>query len=181
MQNSKDSNNIYYNNNNLQNSKNSEGKINIIIPNIDNNNFNHHHEGYERHYGKEEKCPVCKNMKKRSQFMEDRIFGQEQKKFISRPFIKDFKTNIEPRDKFNKKMMEIPKKEEEKNLYNNNNTQGKSKLNSFKETQTRFYSKRNQSMKNFYKKNDSNQSLSNINYGNLFEVQFPAINSYFHS
>ena len=54
----------------------------------------------------------------------------------------------------------------------------------FRDTQRKYSSRRNQSVKNIYNKNESDQSLGNIkdyNLGNMFDVQFPAINSYFHS
>ena len=186
----------------LQNSKTNDSKINIQInQNNENSNSNkelHHIVGYERHYGKEENCPVCKNMKKKSDYMEEIIFGQERKKFGIRPFIKkeDFNINNELKNKFKKKFMDLPQKEEEKNInYNNfllqdvnpHNTvqsKSKSKQNLFRDTQRKYSSRRNQSVKNIYSKNESDQSLGNTkdyNLGNMFDIQFPAINSYFHS
>jgi hypothetical protein len=188
-------------NNYLQNSKSSESKLNLLIQNNENSNYNrehhHHAEGYERHYGKEEKCPLCKNMKKKSEYMEEKIFGPEHKKFISKPITKkeDLKITGEYKELFMKKFLENPNKEEEKNINNNYNTinkdvnpyntlQCRSKQNFYKDNQTKFISKRNQSMKNFNKKNESNKSLISVkdsNLGNIFDIQFPAINSYFHS
>ena len=186
----------------LQNSKSKDSKINIQInQNNENSNSNkelHHIELYERHYGKEENCPVCKNLKKKNDYMEEIIFGQERKKFGIKPFIKkeDFNLNNEFKNKFKKKLVNLPQKEEEKNInYNNflikdvnpHNTvqsKSKSKQNLFRDTQRKYSSRRNQSVKNIYNKNESDQSLGNIkdyNLGNMFDIQFPAINSYFHS
>ena len=178
----------------FQNSKSNQSKINIIIQNNENSNYNkepqHHVEGgYERHYGKEENCPLCKNMKKKSQLLEEKIFGFERNKFIARPFGKkeDLKMTGDFKDKLMKKVIDNPKNEEEKNINNNanphNTLQSKLKQSIFKDTQSKYSSKRNLSMKNFNNKNEPKKagSIEDSNLGNIFDIQFPAINSYFHS
>lgn len=48
-----------------------DNQINIILSNKETN----HMVGYERHFGKEENCPLCKNLKKKLLHMEERVYG----------------------------------------------------------------------------------------------------------
>ena len=187
----------------LQNSKSNDSKLNL--PNLQNiNNENsytnkdmNHFVGYEKHFGKEENCPLCKSMKKKSQHMEELIFGQTRKRSGLKPFIKkeDLILNQEQKEfknKLKKKIKDFYQKEEEKNINNNlikdlnphYTMQSKGKLNHFRDNQRRFSSRRNLSVKNIYNRNETDQSIRNMrdnNFGNIFDIQFPAINSYFHS
>jgi hypothetical protein len=186
------------------NSKNSDSRVllqnqnNPIIDNINSNNYrdvNHYHRaGYERHYGIVENCPVCRSMQKKSEYMEEIIFGESRKKLNLKPNIKkeEFYPNSNHNEfkmKLKKKFIDFNKKEEEKNLNNNllrdlnpNTTlydRSKSKSNLFKDLHRKYSFRRNQSVKNF-NKNESDQSEGNSRI-NIFDAQFPAINSYFHS
>ena len=186
------------------NSKNSDSRVllqnqnNPIIDNINSNNYreiNHYHgAGYERHYGIVENCPVCRSMQKKSEYMEEIIFGQSRKKLNLKPNIRkeEFNPNLNQNEfkmKLKKKFMDLYKKEEEKNINNNlirdlnpNSTlynKSKSKSNLFKDLHRKYSFRRNQSVKNL-NKNESDQSEGNSRI-NIFDAQFPAINSYFHS
>ena len=188
----------------VSNSKNSDSRVllqnqnNPIIDNINSNNnriINHYHgAGYERHYGIVENCPVCRSMQKKSEYMEEIIFGESRKKLNLKPTIKkeDFNPNSDQNEfkmKLKKKFIDFYKKEEEKNINNNlirdlnpNATlynKSKSKSNLFKDLHRKYSFRRNQSVKNI-NKNESDQSEGNSRI-NIFDAQFPAINSYFHS
>lgn len=188
----------------VANSKNSDNRVllqnqnNLIIDNINSNNYrdvNHYHRaGYERHYGIVENCPVCRSMQKKSEYMEEIIFGHNRKKLNLKPTIKkeEFYPNSNQNEfkmKLKKKLIDFYKKEEEKNINNNlvrdlnpNTTlynKSKSKSNLFKDLHRKYSFRRNQSVKNF-NKNESDQSEGNSRI-NIFDAQFPAINSYFHS
>ena len=79
--------------------QNLQNQNNPIIDNINSNNnriINHYHgAGYERHYGIVENCPVCRSMQKKSEYMEEIIFGESRKKLNLKPTIKkeDFNPN----------------------------------------------------------------------------------------
>ena len=186
----------------LQNSKSNDSKLNLQnLQNINNENSYtnkdmNHIVGYEKHFGKEENCPLCKSMKKKSQHMEELIFGQTRKRSGIKSFInkEDLIMNQDQKEKnkLKKKFMDFYKKEEEKNINNNllkdlnphYTVQSKGKSNYFRDNQRKFSSRRNLSVKNIYNRNETEQSIGNIrdnNFGNMFDVQFPAINSYFHS
>ena len=190
----------------LQNSRSNDSKLNLqnlqnINNNFENSNSNkeiHHLVGYEKHYGIEENCPVCISRKKKSQEMEEKIFGDSRKRSSKKPFIKreDLIMNQNQREFNNdlkRKFMDYYKKEEEKNLNHNLfkdlnphftvQSKGKPNQNIFRDNQRKFSSRRNLSVKNIYNRNETDQSIAfgDNKYGNMFDVQFPAINSYFHS
>ncbi len=112
--------------------------------------------------------------------MENIIFGEDRKKLAAKSA--------------KRQLMDYYKNEEEKNINNNllrdlnphytMYSKSKSKQNLFRDNQRKFSSRRNLSVKNIYNRNETDQSVGNkINYNNdnMFDVQFPAINSYFHS
>ena len=70
--------------------------------------------GYERHFGNEANCPLCKNMKKKSQYMEEIIFGQT-KQANNKPLTANPTQNRnEPNMRFRNKIIGFNRKEEEK-------------------------------------------------------------------
>ena len=164
--------------------------IKVKNKNVDKNlHFNsnniHHYEAYEKHFGNEESCPLCLSMQKRSQFMEDMIFGPARQKGKSNE--SKFENRFELKNQLKKRIMEFSKKEEEKNinnffrdLNNNNNNYMNSNFtdnrNCFDDFHKKFSFRRNQSSKMFNNKNDTER-----NNENMSKVEFPAINSYFHS
>ena len=89
-----------------QNSHTYDNQINIILSNKE----THHMVGYERHFGKEANCPLCKNMKKKSQHMEEKIFGQI-KQINVKPLTANPNTNL-----FNNNINEINTKYKKRNF-----------------------------------------------------------------
>ena len=173
------------------NSRTYDNQINIIF---NNNKDTHHMVGYERHFGKEEQCPLCKSRKKKSQFMEDKIFGPN-KQINSKPLTANpnqYRNELNYR--FRNKIIGINKKEEEKNFSNNifrdlniNHVgQNKTKIkpnNVFRDMQRKYSAKKSMNIKNMFKiVNEPFKGYNNKNnLGNFSDVEFPAINSYFHS
>ena len=172
------------------NSKTYDNQINIIFSNKE----THHMVGYDRHFGKEEQCPLCKTMKKKTQFMEDKIFGQN-KIVNSKPLTANpAQYSNELNYRFKNKIVGINKKEEEKNFNNNifrelnikHVGQNKNKIkqnNIFRDVQRKYSAKKSMAVKNMFKiVNEPYKGNNNKNIlGNLSDVEFPAINSYFHS
>ena len=182
-------NNIQINNDKSfsQNSRTYDNQINIVFSNKD----THHMVGYERHFGIEANCPLCKNMKKKSQYMEEIIFGQT--KSNNKPLTANPTQNRnEPNMKFRNKIIGLNRKEEEKNLNSNLLKdlnlnyigQGKNKMkqNMFRDMQRKYSAKRSMGFKNMYKvMNEPNRINHRNSIGSFSDVEFPAINSYFHS
>ena len=182
-----------------QNSKTYDSQLNFFQKqNLENNINNanketHHMMGYERHFGIEENCPLCKNMKKKNQYMEEMILGPN-KKIIKKPNTAN-QNKDELYSRINNNFNNDYKKEEEKNINNNNNifkdlnllysSQSKNRLrqNMFKDIQRRQSAKKNISRKlNMFKiTTDHNNVYNRNNLGSFSDLEFPAINSYFHS
>ena len=171
--------------NHLHNKQNQNLESNINI-----NKETHHMVGYDRHFGIEENCPLCKNMKKKSQFMEEKIFGLN-KRINQKPM-----TANENREdiygKIKNNFFGGYRKEEEKNINNNlfkdlnllysSQTQNRIKQNMFKDMQRKRSAKKNLSVKNIFKINIEHSNPYNRNsLGSFSDIEFPAINSYFHS
>ena len=126
--------------------------------------------------------------------MEEKIFGHSRKKSGTRPYLKreDLIMN-QNLNNTKQKFMDYYKKEEEKNLNNNlfrdlnphYTVQGKGRINQnlFRDNQRKFSGRRNLSVKNIYNRNETDNSIGfgDNKYEKMFDVQFPAINSYFHS
>ena len=181
-----------------QNSKIYDSQLNLFQKqNLENNINNanketHHMMGYERHFGIEENCPLCKNMKKKNQYMEEMILGPN-KKIIQKPNTVN-QNKDELYSRINNNFNNDYKKEEEKNINNNNifkdlnllySSQSKNRLrqNMFKDIQRRQSAKKNISGKlNMFKiTTDHNNVYNRNNLGSFSDLEFPAINSYFHS
>ena len=89
-------------------------------------------------------------------------------------------------------MLMFNKKEEEKNLNNNvfkdlnmyyiGQNKNKTKQNMFKDIQRKYSAKKSLSFKNMFKiTSEQNNAYNRNNFGSLSDIEFPAINSYFHS
>ena len=92
-------------------------------------------------------------------------------------------------------MLILNKKEEEKNLSNNalkelkdfnmhymGQNKNRMKQNMFKDLQRKYSAKKSLSFKNMFKiTSEQNNGYNRNNFGSFSDVEFPAINSYFHS
>ena len=149
----------------------------------DENNLNYHMKEYVRHKGKIENCPLCLDMVKKSEYNKNKILNNDNYN----------------NDKINKKLMDYCRKEEINKLkiinINNrkiiernnsfrdysrtnkgkNNIQIKKTFNIFNKNKNEL--KRKVNLMDYFSNNDS--SISN-NYTHLIDIEFPAINSYFH-
>ena len=179
---------ISQNNNNLNNinNKSFDNQINIIL------NKEHHMVGYERHFGKEANCPLCKNMKKKNLFMEEKIFGNKKININKPSTANPNKNRYELSRKIKNKFKGGQWREEEKNLNNNyykdlnkiftGQNKNKMKPNIFRDMQRKNSAVKNRGIKYMFKNPTENNNLFKRNsLGNFNELEFPAINSYFHS
>ena len=147
----------------------------------DENNLNYHMKEYIKHKGKIENCPLCLEMTKKSEYNKNKIMNNNNN------------------DKLNKKLMDYCRKEEINKLkiinINNrkiiernnsfrdysktnkakNNIQIKKSFNSFNKNKNEL--KRKTNLMDYFSNNDS--SILH-NYTHLINIEFPAINSYFH-
>jgi hypothetical protein len=179
--------NIVFEDNKLMNhnSRTCDNQINIILSNKETN----HMVGYERHFGKEENCPLCKNLKKKLLHMEERVYGLNKnlntKSLVVNQTLNQNEINNNQISMFNKR-------EEEKNLNNNilkdlnmyyiGQSKNRMKQNMFRDLQRKYSAKKSASFKNMFKSTSEQNNGYNINnYGSFSDVEFPAINSYFHS
>ena len=177
-----------------QNSHTYDNQINIILSNKE----THHMVGYERHFGKEANCPLCKNMKKKSQYMEEKIFGQN-KQINVKPLTANPNTNLyninninEINAKYTKRNFGFNKKEEEKNLNNNilkdlnlyyiGQNKNRMKQNMYRDLHRKYSARKSANVKNLYRiANEAKNGFNRNSIGSFSDVEFPAINSYFHS
>ena len=171
-----------------QNARTCDNQINIILSNKE----THHMVGYERHFGKEENCPLCKTMKKKSQYMEEKIFGMNKKQNVTKQLMVNVNQTLNQNDLYKNQMLVFNKKEEEKNLNNNvlkdtnmhyiGQNINRMKQNMFKDIQRKYSAKKSLSFKNMFKiTSEQNNGYNRNNFGSLSDIEFPAINSYFHS
>ena len=174
-----------------QNARTCDNQINIILSNKE----THHMVGYERHFGKEENCPLCKTMKKKSQYMEEKIFGMNKKQNTAKQLVVNMNQTSYQNDSNKNQMLILNKKEEEKNLSNNalkelkdfnmhymGQNKNRMKQNMFKDLQRKYSAKKSLSFKNMFKiTSEQNNGYNRNNFGSFSDVEFPAINSYFHS
>ena len=171
-----------------QNARTCDNQINIILSNKE----THHMVGYERHFGKEENCPLCKTMKKKSQYMEEKIFGMNKKQNVTKQLVVNVNQTLNQNDLYKNQMLVFNKKEEEKNLNNNvlkdtnmhyiGQNINRMKQNMFKDIQRKYSAKKSLSFKNMFKiTSEQNNGYNRNNFGSLSDIEFPAINSYFHS
>ncbi len=174
-----------------QNARTCDNQINIILSNKE----THHMVGYERHFGKEENCPLCKTMKKKSQYMEEKIFGMNKKQNTTKQLVVNMNQTSYQNDSNKNQMLILNKKEEEKNLSNNalkelkdfnmhymGQNKNRMKQNMFKDLQRKYSAKKSLSFKNMFKiTSEQNNGYNRNNFGSFSDVEFPAINSYFHS
>jgi hypothetical protein len=149
--------------------------------------------GYDKHFGKEENCPLCNKLKKKTQHMQEKMFGLNVKPLTANPNNDLYKDNINDINARNKKRnFAFNKKEEEKNLNNNlfkdlnlynvGENRNMMRPNIFRDIPRKFSAKRSVGMKNTYKlSNDHRIGLNRNSLGSFSDVEFPAINSYFHS
>ena len=185
--------NIPQNNNKSfsQNSGSYENQINIVFSN-NLNGETHHMVGYDRHFGRESQCPLCRNMKKKTKQMEEKIFGLNKQPIIKPQTAHPTANNNDLNRRFRHKIFGVNKKEEEKNLNNNlfkdlnlynvGENRNMMRPNIFRDIPRKFSAKRSVGMKNTYKlSNDHRIGLNRNSLGSFSDVEFPAINSYFHS
>ena len=148
--------------------------------------------GYERHFGKEANCPLCKNMKKKNLFMEEKIFGNKKININKPSTANPNKNRYELSRKIKNKFKGGLWREEEKNLNNNyykdlnkiytGQNKNKMKPNIFRDMQRKNSAVKNRGIKYMFKNPTENNNLFKRNsLGNFNELEFPAINSYFHS
>ena len=149
--------------------------------------------GYERHFGKEANCPLCKNMKKKSQYMEEKIFGQGRIPNPKPQTANPTQSHNDPNGRFRNKIIGMNRKEEEKNFNNNilkdlnlhfaGHAKNRMKNNIFRDMQRKYSAKKNIGIKNMYRiMGEQTRGGNHRNsIGSFSDVEFPAINSYFHS
>ena len=176
---------ISHNNNDINiNNKSFDNQINII--------FDKDHVGYHRHFGKEANCPLCKNMKKKTQNMENKIFGKRTININKPSTAYPLKNRNELNQRIKNRFRGGLWKEEEKNLNNNvfkdlnllytGQNKNKIKPNLYRDLQRKYSANRNIGTKYMFKIPTENNNIYNRNnLGNFNELEFPAINSYFHS
>ena len=173
-----------------QNSRTYDNQINIILSNKE----THHMVGYDKHFGKEENCPLCNKLKKKTQHMQEKMFGLNVKPLTANPNNDLYKDNINDVNARNKKRnFAFNKKEEEKNLNNNllkdlnlyyiGQNKNRMKPNMHKDLQRKCSERKSANAKNKYKiaNEAKNGTYKNNNIGSFSDIEFPAINSYFHS
>ena len=127
--------------------------------------------------------------------MEEKIFGMNKKQNTAKQLLVNMNQTSYQNDSNKNQMLILNKKEEEKNLSNNalkelkdfnmhymGQNKNRMKQNMFKDLQRKYSAKKSLSFKNMFKiTSEQNNGYNRNNFGSLSDIEFPAINSYFHS
>ena len=194
----------YQNDENDKNYQNDENDANYQkYQNFDNyeNVFYHHHlKKYRKHWGNEKNCPLCREMAEKSKLNEYKIFGISNsiklKKFKFKHINNmKYKTIFDKNLFRNEEMNKLKKtnNRSKKNIFNRNylfkeypinSNYFKNKINIRNSLPSLNYFSNNKNnmekRKNLIDYFNCNDSKLLDSYSDLIDIEFPAINSYFH-